>query len=320
MADYITASRTKDFYKQKLLQDFPAIISISPRMSVENPGIGSVDAYIEVCLQYGSSSLSQVPASLPAIGLNGQLIAGETVRVEARESPTIEPCQVNIARIRPFRGGFSCGPIDGGAGTYGGAARLGNDFDFILSCAHVLAVDTFNPRHGTVILQQAEGDGGRRREDNVAQLERWVFAGVDCAVALVDDRQNLSREVEGIGIPTRMANATQGESLRKSGRTTGLTHGSVLSDNATTRINYPTQNGGIQAVEFDGQIQHSCLTRPGDSGSLLWRENELTVVGLVFAASNRMDPPTDEGFVHAFANPILRVLESLSRAPIGQVS
>ena len=257
-----------------------------------------------------------LPSSLPAVGANGLFLSGENIKIVKRESGRIRACQVNVQRMRPCRGGFSCGHLpvrlpNGDlrvqAGTFGGNARIGNNYGFILSNLHVLSDDIFNPTRGALILQQGALDGGRDPDDIIAELERWVpieDSNVDCALARARDAGDLLREVEGIGTPTRMANCKHGDRVRKSGRTSGLTRGRILSTNAFARVEY--RDG--QFVSFDGQIATDCRILGGDSGSLLWSENELTVVGLVFANEMRGDE-----FIQGYANPILRVLEGISR-------
>jgi hypothetical protein len=98
-------------------------------------------------------------------------------------------------------------------------------------------------------------------------------------------------------MPSAVAEAKVPQPIRKSGRTTQLTTGSILSDNATIRVRY---GPGLQAV-FINQLQYTRMTQPGDSGSLIWDQKSHTVVGLHFAGSSST----------SYGNKIKRVLALL---------
>src|SRR5262249_401537 len=68
----------------------------------------------------------------------------------------------------------------------------------------------------------------------------------------------------------------------------------IKSDNATFRSN------GI----FVNQLQYTMMASSGDSGSLIWDQNSLTVVGLHKSHDN----------TYCYGNKILRVIELLTRA------
>jgi hypothetical protein len=80
---------------------------------------------------------------------------------------------------------------------------------------------------------------------------------------------------DGSYIPAAPANttvaATVGMSVAKSGRTTGLTCGTVLATNGTVLIDVPTECGNTTeiTVSFRGQVIMDSIARPGDSGSLI---------------------------------------------------
>jgi hypothetical protein len=212
--------------------------------------------------------------------------------------------QMYTARLRPCPGGYSIGHPSVTAGTLGGLARRAKTWDYILSNNHVLAA-TNSGTAGDPIYQPATGDGGGPGH-TIGYLEQWVpidFSGgnneVDCAIAKVKDppNRNVTRRVQGIGMPSAVAEAKVPQAVRKSGRTTQLTTGSILSDNATIRVRY---GPGLQAV-FVNQLQYTRMTQPGDSGSLIWDQKSRTVVGLHFAGSSST----------SYGNKIKRVLALL---------
>lgn len=70
--------------------------------------------------------------------------------------------------------------------------------------------------------------------------------------------------------------------MKKCGRTSRATSGTIRSVNATARVSgYPT---GTRV--FTNQIQTTFMLRPGDSGSVLINSSNNKVVGLGFAGSS----------------------------------
>ncbi len=120
---------------------------------------------------------------------------------------------------------------------------------------------------------------------------------VDAAVACPLDNNDILAEVLGIGVVGGTTDATLGMSVRKSGRTTGLTNGEITVLEATVDVSY----GSGRTARFDEQIVTSPMSSPGDSGSLLVAGDSLHAVGLLFAGS-------DQATIH---NPIQAVLDCL---------
>ena len=71
-------------------------------------------------------------------------------------------------------------------------------------------------------------------------------------------------------------------SVRKSGRSTGLTTGEIVVLDATVNVSY----GEGRTVRFEDQIVTGAMSAPGDSGSLLVAGDALHAVGLLFAGSD----------------------------------
>lgn len=106
---------------------------------------------------------------------------------------------------------------------------------------------------------------------------------VDAAVAKpVDDTQMLDEILE-IGAITGITTPTLGMQVRKSGRTTGLTTGTIDVIDATVNVSY----GSGRTATFERQLVAGPMSQGGDSGSLVVAASTLLAVGLLFAGSEQ---------------------------------
>ena len=103
---------------------------------------------------------------------------------------------------------------------------------------------------------------------------------VDAAVARPNDPNIFTGEIRGIGTVSGTKPAALGMSVRKSGRTTDFTTGTVTLLNATVNVAY-----GARSARFVGQIITTAMSQGGDSGSLIVDGAENKAVGLLFAGS-----------------------------------
>lgn len=120
---------------------------------------------------------------------------------------------------------------------------------------------------------------------------------VDCAVAKPLDNNMFTGQILGIGAVSGTKPAAIGMKVRKSGRTTGYTEGTVNLLNATVNVAY-----GSRTARFTGQIITTPMSQGGDSGSLIVDGTENKAVGLLFAGSN----------LSTIFNPIDKVLAALN--------
>jgi Peptidase S7, Flavivirus NS3 serine protease len=209
-------------------------------------------------------------------------------------------------------GGISIGPCRPVAnrvwgGTLGAVVKDNvTGKPMILSNFHVLCVDK-SWSDGDPIAQPARTDGGTCPIAEVGVLKRAVLGGqVDCAAAELSSRQT-DWEVVEIGKINGRNTATVGETVRKRGRTTGLTYGTVDTVDLTVSLDF---GHGIGTIELTNQIgikpdpiRSAKFGDSGDSGSVIINDaNE--VVGLYFAG----DPTNPYGL----ANPIDAVLTALN--------
>lgn len=132
----------------------------------------------------------------------------------------------------------------------------------------------------------------------VKVAESQVVANrVDAALARPIDPNMFTGEIRNIGFVSGTKAATLGMNVRKSGRTTDFTTGTVTLLNATVNVAY----GATQTARFEGQIITTPMSQGGDSGSLIVDGTENKAVGLLFAGSAQA----------TIFNPIQEVLDAL---------
>lgn len=121
---------------------------------------------------------------------------------------------------------------------------------------------------------------------------------VDAALARPVEPDMVSDEILQIGQIVGTREAELGLAVRKSGRTTGLTTGSIELLDATVSVSF----GAGRTAVFEGQIVTTAMSQGGDSGSLLVHATENVAVGLLFAGS-------EQTTIH---NPIDAVMSALN--------
>ena len=217
--------------------------------------------------------------------------------------------------------GVSVGHPDGTTGTLGCLVeREGNHY--ILSNNHVLAAaNAAEP--GDIVLQPGPADGGMLPNDGIATLEPYQeidFSGgsndIDAAIALVGDCNQtvVSPEIIDTGSPTATPQtATEGQTVRKYGRTTGHTTGVVSDISGDFWVHY-TEGAQVLRAWFENQIVvksngSGLFSQRGDSGSLIVDAETRDPVALLFAGS-------EDGEI-TVANPINLVLQHYDVTVVG---
>ena len=218
-------------------------------------------------------------------------------------------------RQNPIRPGISISHENGTAGTLGAIVfdkQTGQAYG--LSNCHVLQGAT--GQVGDCILQPGPFDGGRRK-DGVGRLVRshLGLAG-DCAVCSIEDRGFEGSVLELDAVPSpQIGKAELDDKVIKSGRTTGVTRGTVKRVGVVAKIRYSGfGERAIGAFEIRPDPLHMPndgeVSKGGDSGSV-WMMAEgphkNVVVGLHFAGET--DPNPNEE--HALACNIHSIFEKL---------
>lgn len=106
---------------------------------------------------------------------------------------------------------------------------------------------------------------------------------VDAAVARPTNESDLLDAILEIGHVEGVLQPELGMNVRKSGRTTGLTSGTITVVDTTVTVGY----GGNRMARFDDQFLTTPMSEGGDSGSLLVDGTALKAVGLLFAGSDK---------------------------------
>jgi hypothetical protein len=208
-------------------------------------------------------------------------------------------------------------------GTLGALVQDANGAQYILSNNHVLA-RTNAAKLGEDIIQPGLIDQSpvcaQDSSDAVADLSRFVpiqFKGkgttqpntVDAAIAAV---RSGAVDSKGSILDIGMISDTTlqpgiGLAVKKSGRTTGLTTGSISAMDVTVDVSY----GSGKTARFVNQIlvTPGTFIDSGDSGSLMVEDLDPTphAVGLLFAGSSTV----------AIANPIDDVLSAFGVTMVG---
>jgi len=212
------------------------------------------------------------------------------------------------------------------SGTLGALVWVGG-VQHILSNNHVLEGDTVTGGNGRIaqtgdpIIQPGLVDDecasyNGQTVGTLVKKNSLNVSNTDCAIAKVTaGKVRTDGNILGIGIPSKTtAAAYLYQKVKKSGRTTGTTHGTITGLNATVKVTYTKEcAGAIWYKTFTGQIlianPSSSFLSGGDSGSLML-EDVATYprpVGLLFAGNTSQ----------AFANPINSVLAFLGATMVG---
>lgn len=233
---------------------------------------------------------------------------------------------------RPIPMGVSVGNTPGGlTGTAGLLVHdAGNSSKkYILSANHVLGsisptdcVDTALKGHTTTLqpsVADIGSDPGNSQIFAVGTVHDYVSTltfgvnKVDAAIASTTTAL-ASAEILGIGMPNaQIGTAKLGESVIKSGRTSGVTVGTVIAVNSST-VFTATEASGCPTLRFSGQdvvfgaSPGIHFVWEGDSGASVLDSETKTPIGLIMSENTK-------GWT--LVNPIAEVYRQLGIAPEG---
>lgn len=240
-------------------------------------------------------------------------------RINKRQTP---PASYFRKKRRPLEAGLSVGVTISGiqhAGTLGFIVE-DSDAYYALSNNHVLA-DVNQSQPGDPVTQPGTLDRAASQQTLIGVLDRYVPISfqrsnlVDCAVAeIFPDIEFWVGWTEALpGVITGVRKITVddlGRTVRKAGRTTGVTEGTITSvDVDRLQVNMGSQanpkiaqfSAQIEIIGTDGQL----FSTSGDSGSLIV-DTTGRAVALLFAGGE-----DEAGIDITYANRIESVLSKL---------
>jgi len=239
------------------------------------------------------------------------------IRVGREEVPTdvvavgdLRALQFRDRQGPPAMAGSSIGldVASGNTGTFGCLVVVEGK-RCILSNAHVLT-EAGQAQVGTGVLHPGLADSPRNQTYVIAEFLKsapLTFGGVgrvDAAVAWTSRDVALANHRGLFTIRPDFLEASIDVPVKKAGRTTGLTFGSIKGVSGNITIGYGP-NGSAPFVEYRNQIVirggGGNFSEPGDSGSLVVHSTSNHPIGLLFAGGG--------GF--SFANPIREVRDTL---------
>ena len=217
-------------------------------------------------------------------------------KVQVIVTGPIRALSLRTSEITPVLGGISI------SNQYITAGTLGVVHDgIILTNAHVIAMDEqANFRDDSVIIQPGKFDKGTRK---IGRLLYYVpirlndlgadniidFAAGSCEVDFLNDEILVSDKNEKIIFsPT---DVKEGDVVVKSGRTTGVTSGIVVSESASVKVNYAPNKWAVFHDVIVVKGIDGAFMEGGDSGSFVSKDKKF--VGLGFAGN----PDTGYAFV-----------------------
>ena len=197
-------------------------------------------------------------------------------------------------RFRPCPGGVSVGHSKISAGTLTCRVLDKATREVIggLSNNHICSLDWGELHVGKVgdsTLQPAPYDGGTELTDKIGVLLKYVpvKSDIDNLIdAAVFSSNELKGEILEVGNPSHTVEPRVGMKVLKSGRTSGVTYGTIFDVNATLKV----EGGeGWGSCVFKDQIVISpAILSPGDSGSWIGEIDTFNTVGLGFAGSDTL--------------------------------
>jgi len=203
--------------------------------------------------------------------------------------------------VRPLIGGISVSALAGELYIYAGTLGMVTYDNKILSNTHVIAMnpdDSAFLELGTTIIQPGTLDGGTSA-NQVGTLESYIpivfhnnpyrpnptLNYADAAIATLDPEvEGLSGWQFGEAGNYQVSGTTtvaEEDTVRKSGRTTGVTEGTVYVPNASVWVQY---DDNMWAYFYDQIAVYQPFEASGDSGSVVDKDGSF--VGLVFAGSD----------------------------------
>lgn len=249
------------------------------------------------------NSKDEVPRTID--GVKTDVIEEKEVVLQVLEVPVDVPVlEVETGRFEPLIGGTSIGPCrtftnEAGnqvvyVGTLGAIVKKEENKFYALSNFHVMCVDSSFAR-GDEMTQPGRPDGGSCSNDLIGKLDSACLSDkfncqnrqVDAAISTIENRA-VSSEILNVGKVKGKALPALGTVVRKQGRTTELTFGTVTGLDRTVPISYGPSIGTVtltnQITIAPDTTKNPRFSDHGDSGSVIVDEQN-RVIGLLFGGT-----------------------------------
>src|SRR5438552_9278957 len=292
-------------------------------VGVDTAGTPVLTIYVDRDAPNARDVIRNLPREFRGVGVRVQLtdkFRAMSVSHTAKQTPPIQ-LGTSGGWAYDLANGYCCG------GTLGSLISISGT-QYILSNYHVFESDIVSGGNGRVaqtgdpIIQPGLIDvnctaSGAQTVGTLVKKSSLPNSNVDCSIAkVVSGMVRTDGAILEIGTISHLTTpAAINQAVKKSGRTTGLTHSSVSGLNATISVTYDNECAGGTAFTktFTGQIvianSGSKFLNSGDSGSLMDEDvaTNSRAVGLLFAGSS----------TSAIANPINQVLSFLGATMVG---
>ncbi len=262
--------------------------------------------------------------ALTLLSLHTALYGNTKEAAVSHKTRQTRPIQLGVSggSIVDKSNGYCC------SGTLGSLVKDTDGTQYILSNTHVFAGDSVPGGNGKVarvgdpINQPGYVDVScqNKAADYVATLYDWAdlvpdgLSTVDAAIAKVTSgKVDPKGKILEIGtISSSTLGAFLNQRVKKSGRTSGLTRGTIAALHATVTVQYTDECAGnsfITTLKEQILITPGTFIRAGDSGSLMVEDRATNpkAIGLLYAGSSSI----------AVANPIQAFLDIFSVSMLG---
>jgi len=255
------------------------------KVLTKRPGVAGIPEHLE-----GFPVEVEVTGEIFALPVNGSEMP-LAVQGKGKPGTRIDPTG---SFVRPVPIGVSTGNEgECSAGTIGARVKSSNKV-YALSNNHVYALEN-KASKGSYVLQPGRYDTQCSIEianeiGTLSDFEPLIFDGtsntIDAAIAVsTSEDLDYRTPANGYGAPnSSIGTASVNLAVKKYGRTTSLTHGTVSAINANVNVGYSSGT-----ALFTNQVvvtaNKGAFIKAGDSGSLLVTEEGNNPVGLLFAGN-----------------------------------
>lgn len=243
----------------------------------------------DVDIKVEDSGFGEERDGFDALSLVGEIPDAEMDRKERHRPVVAGVSEINAKSTAATAGPYPARITDTSSGKWSDDAAT--DDLVRLSNNHVYA-RVNKAEFGEPIIQPSPRDGGEQPDDETGTLLGYVpiedGATVDVAARSVSvERESPEYHELDDSWPTAVRReeyrSLKGETVRKTGRTTGVTSADVSAIGASVRVNF----GDAGTLTLRDQLIAGQMSKGGDSGSPVFHDESGELVGLLFAGSQR---------------------------------